>query len=83
MCEHVEGGGFGIADVAGSDRREEDVIDSTDGEIFQCLVGVDILFEGFLGFVVCSADGGYLRGRCSGGGYRGGTRIGRSNEGSG
>ena len=34
MREHLAGGDVGIADVVGSDSAEEDVIDSTDEELF-------------------------------------------------
>ena len=34
MREHLAGGDVGIADVAGSDSAEEDVIDSADEELF-------------------------------------------------
>ena len=83
MHEHLAGGDVDIADVAGSYSTEEDVIDSTNEDLFQCLVGVVVLFEYFLGFVVCSADGGGLRGRRGGGNCLGGTGVGRRNEESG
>ena len=34
MREHLAGGDVGIADVAGLDSAEEDVIDSADEELF-------------------------------------------------
>ena len=34
MSEHLEGGDVGISNVAGLDSTEEDVIDSTDEELF-------------------------------------------------
>ena len=83
MFGRLEGGDVGVADVVGSDRTEEDFIDSTDEELFQCLVGVVVLFEDFLGFVMCSVDGGHLRGCCGGGDCRGGTGVGRRNKESG
>ena len=61
MHDHLAGGDVEIANVVGLDGMEEDVIDITDEEIFQCLVGVVVLFGDFLGFVVCLADGGDLR----------------------
>ena len=60
MREHLAGGDVGIADVAGSDSAEEDVIDSADEDLFECLVGVVILLEYFLVLIVFSADGGGL-----------------------
>ena len=83
MREHLAGGDVGIADVAGLDSTEEDVIESTDEELFKCLVGVVVFFENFLGFIVCSAGGGGLRCHCGGGDCRGGTGCGRRNKESG
>ena len=37
MREHLTGGGVGIADVAGSDSTEEDVINSTNEDLFNAL----------------------------------------------
>ena len=80
MHEHLEGGDVGIAQVAGLYSAEEDVVYSADEEIFECLVDVFVLLEYFLGLIVCSADGGGLRGRHGGGNFRGGTGVGRRNE---
>ena len=60
MRDHLAGGDVGIAHVAGSDNAEEDVIDSDDEELFECLVGVVVFLEYFLGLIVFLADGGGL-----------------------
>ena len=81
--EHLAGGDVGIAHVAGSDSAEENVVNSADENLFECLVGVVVFLEYFLGLIVCLADGGGLCGRCGGGNCRGGTEVGRRNEESG
>ena len=83
IWEHLVGGDVGISDIAGSDSTEEDVIDSTDEEIFKCLVGVVVFFEYFLVLVVCLAGGGRLQGRRGGGDCRSGTGVRWRNEESG
>ena len=81
--EHLAGGDVGIAHVAGLDSAEEDVVNIADEELFECLVGVVVFLEYLLGLILCSEDGGGLRGRCGGGNFRVGTRFGRRNEESG